>query len=119
MAWFSAFVTLLGMLVTSYVIGTVTSFIGQNDRAEALYQERIERIKDLLAQRGSHGSHNRGSIEVRRRILRYFEYSWKNGSIVDEDKLMSELPFTLRLQLTLILHKKLFWKENYGWRHFH
>ena len=89
------------MFVTSFVIGNVTSFIGQTDRAAAQYQERMDHIRDLMQQR-------KVTSALRRRILRYFEYAWSHHVHTDEAKLMTELPFSLRLQLTLILHKKLF-----------
>ena len=94
-------IVVLGMFITSFVIGNVTSFIGQIDRAAALYQERMDRVKDLMQQR-------KVTRPLRRRILRYFEYAWSLHGHMDEGKLMSELPFSLRLQLTLILHRKLF-----------
>ena len=45
---------------------------------------------------------------MRQRVIRYLEYAWSTQGLCDERNLLDELPFSLRLQLTLETHKKLF-----------
>ena len=46
----------------------------------------------------------------KRQILHYFDYLWSThgGSLMDEGAMLQDLPLSLRVQLTMAMHKKIF-----------
>ena len=100
--WLIVFVVALGTFTTSIVIGWAASLLSHLNHAEHVHTERMGTVTEMLA---------RHSVDpkLKRKVLTYFEYAWRaHGDSIDEAKLVADLPFTLRLQLTLLSHRKLF-----------
>ena len=92
----------IGMLINALIIGSAASIVGELDEAASIRKAKMDGIKALLRQ-------HRVGRGLRQRVLLYLDYLWgSQGAVADVGQLIEDLPYTLRLQLTMTMHKKLF-----------
>ena len=92
----------IGMLINALIIGSAASIVGELDEAASVRKAKMDGIKALLRQ-------HRVGRGLRQRVLLYLDYLWgSQGAVADVGTLIEDLPYTLRLQLTMTMHRKLF-----------
>ena len=91
-------VMILGVGVYGYVIGNVASLLANLDRARAHYLANLERLATFLTYRNV-------PPQLQRRIYEYYSYLWENRLGYDESAILTELPATLRTEVSLALNQ--------------
>ena len=97
---FTMIAMLLGVAVYGYVIGNVASLLANIDVAKRAHQKRVEQVVVFMKNRGI-------PPELQNRVISYFNYLWESGMGQDEFTILSELPPSLRLELTLHLNRRI------------
>lgn len=101
--YFTMTVMLTGVAAYGYVIGNVTSFIGNLDLTRADYRRKMEEITSFMNYRSV-------SPELQRRVQDYYEHLWESRLGKDENEILSEIPDPLRTDLALYMRKDLITK---------
>ncbi|GAB6088860.1 hypothetical protein JCM12856_04530 [Spirochaeta dissipatitropha] len=91
---------LLGVGMYGYVIGNISTVIANIDTAKTLYREKMERINTFLKYR-----HIPSGLS--NRINDYYDYLWETRRGYDERSVVDELPYSLRVQVVLELHREI------------
>lgn len=91
---------LLGVGMYGYVIGNISTVIANIDTAKTLYREKMERINTFLKYR-------RIPSSLSNRINDYYDYLWETRRGYDETSVVDELPYSLRVQVVLELHREI------------
>jgi hypothetical protein len=91
-------VMILGVGMYGYVIGNVATLLANIDRAKALYLSNMERLSTFLNYRNV-------PPNLQRRIYDYYTYLWENRLGYDESAILSELPASLRTEVSLVLKR--------------
>ena len=100
---FTMLAMLLGVAVYGYVIGNVASLLANIDVAKRAHQKRVEQVLVFMKNRGI-------PPDIQNRVISYFNYLWESGMGQDEFTILSELPPSLRLELTLHLNRRIIQK---------
>ena len=94
----------LGVGVYGYVIGNVAGLLSNLNPARVRHRELVERVTAFMRYR-------QVPAELQRRILDYYEYMWEMRLGDDEMAAVSQLPPTLRTQVSLFLNREIIEKE--------
>ena len=94
---YAMLVMVLGVGVYGYVIGNVAALLANLDPARVRHRELVDRITAFMRYRQFPAS-------LQGRILDYYEYLWENRLGYDESAAISELPPTLRTEVSLFLN---------------
>ncbi|MBN2385213.1 ion transporter [bacterium] len=86
---FATFVMIVGVAVFAYFIGNIASMISKIDAGQALFQERMDGVKEYLQYR-------KLPLVIRQRILNYYEFLWSRTKGFDERAFLQNLPRSLR-----------------------
>jgi voltage-gated potassium channel len=100
---FAMLTMLLGVAVYGYVIGNVASLLANIDVSKRAHQQRVEHVVVFMKNRGI-------PIGLQQRVVSYFNYLWESGMGQDEFSVLSDLPPSLRLELTLHLNRRIIQK---------
>ena len=100
---YTMMVMLLGVGVYGYVIGNVASLLTNIDPARIRHRELVEKVTAFMRYRRVPG-------ELQRRILNYYEYLWEKRLGYDELAAISDLPPTLRAEVSLFLNQDIIQK---------
>ena len=92
-------VMLIGVGVYGYVIGNVATLLANIDLAKAHYQANLERLSTFL-------NYRKIPADLQRRIYTYYTYLWENRLGYDETAILSELPVSLRTEVSLVLKRE-------------
>ena len=98
---YSIMVAYIGVTMVSIVIGQASSLLSNLDMNATKRQQRLESISQYMRYR-------RVPPRLSARITSYFEYLWTRMQSLDDKALLGELPYTLQLQLALVLNRTLF-----------
>ena len=98
---YTTIVIIVGIFMIAVVIGNFASILANIDAANALKRERVASVTSYLRSR-------KIPTPLQRRILDYFEYVWSWGE--GHSEVVNQLPLTLRLQLSMVMNKRLFEK---------
>jgi voltage-gated potassium channel len=100
---FAMLTMLLGVAVYGYVIGNVASLLANIDVSKRAHQQRVEHVVVFMKNRGI-------PFGLQQRVVSYFNYLWESGMGQDEFSVLSDLPPSLRLELTLHLNRRIIQK---------
>jgi hypothetical protein len=92
-------VMILGVGVYGYVIGNVANLLTNIDLAKAHYLANIERLSTFLNYRNV-------PLRLQQRVYDYYAYLWDNRLGYDESAVLSELPVTLRTEVSVVLKRE-------------
>ncbi len=95
---YAMLVMILGVGVYGYVIGNVANVLTNMDLAKARYLAKMESISTFLNYRNV-------PVALQKRIYDYYAYLWEKRLGYDETAVMSELPVSLRSELSLVLNR--------------
>ncbi len=88
----------LGVGVYGYVIGNIASLLANMDVARAHYRERINRVATFFRFRNL-------PVTLKKRIYAYYNYLWESRLGYDEIDILSELPLSLRAEVSIHINK--------------
>ncbi len=91
-------VMLIGVGVYGYLIGNVASLLANIDPAKVHHLQNLEKLTAFM---------NYRSIppEIQKRIRDYYDYLWEKRLSYDESTVISELPPSLKTQVSLFLKR--------------
>ena len=100
---YTIFITLMGVGVFGYVIGSMASLLANIDPARVRHQEAVERVKAFMKYRQI-------PFGLQARVLDYYEYLWEKRLGYDESLAISALPPSLKTEVSLFLNREIIQK---------
>jgi voltage-gated potassium channel len=97
---FSCFMSMIGIVVFSTVIGSLSAVLSNLDSGAAAKQEQLDSVNAYL-------SFRRVNPTLKLRIRGFYKYLWDSGQSAHHQAMFEELPETLSLQLMLELKEEL------------
>lgn len=94
---FMVFDFLVGVLIFATIVGNVGSMITNMNAARAEFQNRMDGIKQYLAFR-------KVSEELERKVIKWFDYLWRNKQSLDEENILTRLPDKLKAEIAIHVH---------------
>ena len=104
--FFTMLVMLLGVGMYGYIIGSVSTLIGNLDAARANYLGKMEEVNLFLKSRDVPEG-------LRERVRNYYRYLWETHKSTTTGMLLNELPHTLEVDLALFLNRDILEKVPY------
>ena len=98
---FTMAVMIIGAGMYGYIIGNISNLLANIDYAKTVFSEKMERINTFLKYRKIPES-------LQENIYQYYTYVWENKKGYDESDIMSELPASLRMKISLYLNADVF-----------
>lgn len=96
-------VQLLGVGMYSYIIGNVATLIANIDTARSDFLNRMEQVKNFMHLR-------KIPKGIQNRIKDYYNYIWETRRSVSKNDLLTELPHTLKMEVSLFLNREILQK---------
>ncbi len=100
---FTMVIMIVGAGMYGYIIGNIANLLANIDYAKTVFTEKMERINTFLKYRNLPAS-------LQENIYQYYNYVWDNKKGYDESEIMSELPASLRMKISLYLNAGIFEK---------
>jgi len=100
---YTIFITLMGVGVFGYVIGSMASLLANIDPARVRHQEAVEKVKAFMKYRQI-------PFGLQARVLDYYEYLWEKRLGYDESLAISALPPSLKTEVSLFLNREIIQK---------
>ena len=100
---YAMLVMFLGVGVYGYVIGNVAALLANIDPARVRHRELVDRVTAFMRYR-------QVPAELQRRIHDYYDYLWGKRLGYDESAAISDLPPTLRTEVSLFLNRDILQK---------
>jgi CRP-like cAMP-binding protein len=97
---FSIFMSMIGIVVFSTVIGSLSAVLSNLDSGAAAKQDQLDSVNAYL-------SFRRVNPELKIRIRGFYKYLWHSGQSAHHQSMFDELPPTLSTQLMLQLKEEL------------
>ena len=96
---YSIVVMIMGLLLYGTILATVAATIANSDIERTNFGEKFDAIMQFM-----NDSHM--SVEMRKRIIDYYEYLWARSKGIDLKTLFDDIPSTLQLELTMHVNHK-------------
>jgi voltage-gated potassium channel len=90
----------LGVAVYGYVIGNVASLLSNIDKTKANFLKQMEDINSFL-------SYKSVPKRLKRKVQNYYQYIWHNRMVQSEQGLLSNLPQSLKTEISLYINRRL------------
>lgn len=100
---YTIFIQLTGAGVYGFVIGNIANLISNIDIAKAQYRDRMEKINNFMSYRNIPGS-------LQYKVHNYYNYLWESRKGFDESFVLSQLPLSLKTEVSLFLNKEIIQK---------
>jgi CRP-like cAMP-binding protein len=97
---FSIFMSMVGIVVFSTIIGALSALLSSMDKLGEAKQEQLDSINQYMTFR-------RVSKPLQLRIRAYYKYIWESGQSGHHKSMFDELPPSLRFHLTMSLKEEL------------
>eukprot|EP00742_Colponemidia_sp_Colp-10_P004866 GILJ01005198.1.p1 GENE.GILJ01005198.1~~GILJ01005198.1.p1 ORF type:complete len:869 (+),score=110.14 GILJ01005198.1:173-2779(+) len=88
---------IIGAVVFAYIVGNVSQLVQFEDDPTQMARERMESISAYMR-------HKKLPKELQRRIRDHFEYVWRKKTVLEEEKILLELPNHLRTEVATLMH---------------
>ncbi len=95
---FTMFIEIAGAAMYGYVIGNVASLLANLDVARAQYLEKLEKINTFMRFR-------KIPEGLQERVRSYYAYLWESRRGYDESNVLTDLPGSLKVEVSLFLNK--------------
>lgn len=96
----------LGVAVYGYVIGNVASLLSNIDKTKASFLKQMEDVNSYL-------SYKSVPRNIKHKVHNYYQYIWHNRMVQTEQRLLANLPQSLKTDISLHIHKELIKKVPY------
>jgi voltage-gated potassium channel len=90
----------LGVAVYGFVIGNVASLLSNIDTTKASFLKQMEDVNSFL-------SYKSVPKRLKNKVNDYYQYIWYNRMVQSEKGLISNLPDSLKTEISLHIHKQL------------
>jgi voltage-gated potassium channel len=97
---FTMIVMVIGAGLYGYIIGNITSLLSNIDHAKMNFTERMEKVGRFLA-------YKKIPLELQEAVFKYYGYLWESHRGYDEDEIMQDLPYSLRMNVALYMNKSI------------
>ncbi len=97
---FTMCVMVIGVGTYGYVIGNFTSLLNNLDYAKMHFLEKMEKVNTFL-------NYKKIPKDLQENIYSYYKFLWDNRRWFDENSIMNDLPYSLRMQIALYLNKSI------------
>lgn len=97
---YALLVMVVGVGTWGYFIANVANLIGHIDMSKMDFSKRLDTITAFFASRDV-------PEKLQKRIREYYHYIWENRLDHDENEMLSDLPDSLRNEISLLLRKSL------------
>ena len=94
---FQLFNFLAGVLIFASIVGNVGTMIQQANAQKTQFQTKVDSIKQYMQLR-------KVSPDLQLRIIKWFDYLWREGKTVDEEAVLMLLPDKLRADVAMNVH---------------
>jgi hypothetical protein len=98
--FFSVLVLLVGQTIVAYMIGNISSVLQSNDTLDTEFRKKMASLSAYVDWREL-------PDHLRTRILQYFRYTWSANKGIDEERILEELPSSLRNEIAMFLNAKM------------
>lgn len=92
----ASFIMLLGASLYAFIIGSIASLLSQIRAARNRHEERVDAVTDFLRQR-------QVPAELSSKVRNYYDYVWQRYSGEDSNRILDDLPGSLRREIMLHL----------------
>ncbi len=100
---YTMIVQVLGVGMYSYIIGNVATLIVNIDTARADFLARMEQIRNFMRLK-------KIPTQTQNRVKNYYNYIWETRRSISKNDLLSEMPHTLRMEISLFLNREILQK---------
>ena len=94
---FATFLILVGGLAYPAVIGAIASLMSNLNAKQSEYNRKMRTL-------GRYMDHKHIPVDIRKRIVRYYDYLWSRQRGVDEDVIFQSLPGPLRMEVASFIN---------------
>jgi len=94
---------LLGTSMFGFIIGNISSLITQEDKYDVMIQDKMDTVRQIIKSRQLPDG-------LSARIKNHYTYAWKHSRIVDEEEVFEELPFAIKTECALFIHRDIIQK---------
>ena len=91
-------IMILGAGMYGYIIGNIATLLANIDVAKANFTEKMERLNAFMKYREV-------PIELKSKILDYYDYVWESRLGYDESDVLDNLPISLRREVSLHINR--------------
>lgn len=91
---------LVGVGVYGYVIGNVASMLTKVDPARAHHEENLEKLEAFMKYKAL-------PLDLRKKLTEYYAYVWEQRHGYDESSILTSLPPSLKLEVSLHLKREI------------
>lgn len=88
---------LTGVLIFATIVGNVGTMIAQANAQKTNFQSKVDSIKQYMRLR-------KVSADLQIRVIKWFDYLWREGKTIDEEAVLNLLPAKLRADVALNVH---------------
>ncbi len=91
-------VMLIGAALYGFIIGNIANIISNIDIAKSQFRDKVENVSIFLQHRSIPGN-------LQTRIKNYYDYLWESRRGYEESNLLSDLPVSLKAQVSFFLNQ--------------
>jgi len=93
------FVMLCGTSLFGYIIGSCSALITKEDQTSEMIKAKMNSVNSYMRYRGI-------SKSLANKISRFYEKSWKQTQVYNEEEILAELPKTIRTEVALHIFQR-------------
>ena len=97
---FTIFVMILGVGTYGFVIGNAATFLTNLDKMKARQIEKLDEVDSFLKYR-------QVPQDLRKKVHHYYGHLWQHNIVQDENKIMGDLPASLRTEIAFFMYRSL------------
>ncbi len=102
---YTIIVQIIGVGMFGYIIGNVATLIVNIDAARANFRTRMEEVRNYMMI-------NKIPVAIQDRVKNYYHYLWETRQGITDADFLSNLPRTLRLEISLYLNRDILEKVS-------
>jgi len=103
---FSVCCMLLGVTVFGYIVGSMATVVAKINHGEQRTKERLSEVKEWIKELSL-------DMDLRHRVIKYYEHYLTKQSVFDETAILSKLPATLRHEVMMEVNKDMVKKVHF------
>ena len=88
---------LIGVLIFATIVGNVGSMITNMNASRTDFQQRMDNVKKYMELR-------KVNEQLQARVIKWFDYLWRNKQSLDEDAILVMLPDRLKAEIAINVH---------------
>ncbi len=96
---FATIIILFGGLILPAVVGGLAAYLGGVNLTKKIYKRKLSMAKSFM-------KHCAMDKALANKVIRFYDYLWSRQDAIDEESIMNELPWPLRQQVAIHLHRK-------------